>query len=139
MLKSRGLLVIALALVLVMMMFTLLGPASKRGIATRLADAAPGAQVNVNCASNPETTSVTNNLNKSIKIKTVGSIYQPRSDEPFKVNRKLKPGKTITFQSGSKAKGKNKLTKAFIYNNDVGRKEGAKVKTSVGKSVDHCG
>ncbi len=139
MLKSRGLLVVAVALILAMMMFALLGPASERGIATRLADAAPGVTVNVNCASNPETTSVTNDLNKSVKIKTVGSIYQPGSDEPFKVNRKLKPGKTITFQSGSKAKGKNELTKDFIYDDDAGRKEGARVKTSVGKSVDHCG
>ena len=54
------------------------------------------------------------------------------------VNRNLGPNKAITFQSGSKAKGRNTLTTAYIYNSDVGSKEGARVRTSVGTSIDKC-
>jgi len=114
------------------------GPVSERGLAPRFAEAAPAVQVNVNCTSNPERTAVKNNTNSSIKVRTVGSIYKPRSNEPFLVNRTLKPRQTITFQSGSNANGSTALTTAYIYNNDVGSKEGARVSTSVGRFVDKC-
>jgi hypothetical protein len=137
-LRRRLSLGIAAALVLVMMIFAAFGPVSDRGLAPRFAEAAPAVQVNVNCTSNPERTAVKNNTNSSIKVRTVGSIYQPRSNEPFLVNRTLKPRQTITFQSGSNANGSNALTTAYIYNNDVGSKEGARVSTSVGRFVDKC-
>jgi hypothetical protein len=55
------------------------------------------------------------------------------------VNSNLGPNKAITFQSGSKAKGRNTLTTAYIHNSDVvGTKEGARVRTSVGTSIDKC-
>ena len=54
------------------------------------------------------------------------------------VNRTLQPNRTTTFESGSKANGSNKLTTAHIYNNDVGSREGARVKTSVGTFIDRC-
>jgi hypothetical protein len=130
--------VIAAGLMLVLMMFSAFGPASERGIAPRFAEAAPAVQVNVNCTSNPETTAVKNNTNRAIKIKTLGSIDDPRSNEPFLVNRTLKPGKTTTFESGPKANGSNALTKAYIYDNEAGSKEGARVSTSVGRFVDKC-
>jgi hypothetical protein len=60
------------------------------------------------------------------------------SYEPFVENRTLRPNKTITFESGSKANGRNELTTAHIYNNDVGSREGARVKTSVGTFIDKC-
>jgi hypothetical protein len=122
---------------LAMMMFVYFGPLSERGIGTSLAEAVPA--VTVNCDSNPEKTRVMNNTNRLIKIKTVGSIYRPYPYGPFVVNRKLRPHRTITFQSGSKAKGRNELTTAYIYNSEVvGTKEGARVRTSVGTSIDKC-
>jgi hypothetical protein len=136
-LRRRLSLVIAAGLMLVLMMFAAFGPVSERGITPRLAEAAPAVQVDVNCTSNPETTAVTNNTNKPIKVKKVGSIYQPRSNEPFVLNRTLKPDKTITFESGQKADS-NTLTKQYIYENDVGRSEGARVFTSVGRFIDKC-
>ncbi len=69
---------------------------------------------------------------------TVGSIYRPYSWEPVWVNRTLGGGRTITFESGSGA-NTNQLTGSYIYNNDVGSKEGAKVSTSVGGFSDRCG
>jgi hypothetical protein len=138
--RSSALVVGALmaCLMLAMMMLASFGPVSDRGIGTRLAEAAPAVQVAVNCDSNPETTRVKNNTNRAIKVKTVGSIYRPYSYEPFVVNRKLRPNKAKTFESGSKANGRNELTTAHIYNNDVGSREGARVKTSVGTFIDKC-
>jgi hypothetical protein len=125
-------------LLLAMMMLAALAPVSQKGIAPRLAEAAPAVTVNVNCTSNPETTRVKNSTNRSIKINTIGSIYRPYSYEPFVVNRMLQPGKAIAFESGSEANGTNRLTTAHIYNNDVGSKEGARVKTFVGIFIDKC-
>jgi len=137
-LRRRLSLVIAAALMLVMMMYAAFAPVSERGIAPRFAEAAAKVTVTVNCRSNPETTRVANNTNRSIKVRTVGSINDPRSNEPFVVNRTLKSRKAITFESGPRANGSNVLTKQYIYDNDAGSKEGARVSTSVGRFVDKC-
>jgi hypothetical protein len=93
----------------------------------------------VACKATPETTRVKNNRNRAITIKKVGSIYQPRSNEPFRVDRRLGGGNSVTFESGSGANN-NTLTGAFIYNNDVGSKEGARVVTGAGTRFgDRCG
>jgi hypothetical protein len=139
-LRRRLPLVLAAALMLVLMMFAAFGPVSERGIAPRHAEAAPVVQVNVNCTSNPETTAVKNNTNRTIKVYRVGSIYQPRSNEPFVKNRLLGPRKSVTFKSGYGAASNSPLTltRQYIYNNDVGRQEGARVATSVGSFIDRC-
>ncbi|QIN82789.1 hypothetical protein GBA63_09100 [Rubrobacter tropicus] len=91
----------------------------------------------VNCTGNPEITRVTNNTRRAITVKAVGSVHQPRSNEPFRVNRTLKRGKTVAFESGYAANS-NTLTRQYIYDNEVGRNEGARVYTSVGGFVDRC-
>ena len=99
--------------------------------------ATPAVAVSVGCDGNPETTRVRNNTNHSVKINTVGSIYKPRSNEPFHVSRNLGAGKASTFETGYAANS-NTLTRQYIYNSDVGRKEGARVGTLAGTFVDHC-
>lgn len=55
------------------------------------------------------------------------------------MDRRLGGGKSVTFESSSGA-NRNKLTESFIYNNDVGSKEGARVVRSSGaRFVDRCG
>ena len=122
------------------LVFTLAGPASERGFSPHPAQARPPAlTVTVACKATPERTRIENNRNRNITIKKVGSIYQPRSNEPFTVNRTLRGARTITFESGSGA-DRNALTGQFIYNNDVGNREGAKVTTGSGaRFVDRCG
>lgn len=72
-------------------------------------------------------------------IKKVGSIFQPRSNEPFTVNRTLRGNRAIRFESGSGA-NQNVLTGQYIYSNDVGSREGARVTTGSGaRFVDRCG
>jgi hypothetical protein len=81
---------------------------------------------------------VKNNRNKAITIRAVGSIYRPFGYEPVRVERKLGAGKTVAFESGAGA-DRNVLTGSFIYNNEVvGSREGARVRTSVGTSIDKC-
>ena len=136
--RRTVLLVCALTAALVLTMAA--GPLSQRGLSPRPAHArTPALTVTVACKATPETTRVKNNRNRAITIKTVGSIYQPYSYEPFRVDRRLGGGNSVTFESGSGA-NHNKLTGSYIYNNDVGGKEGARVVTKSGtRFVDHCG
>jgi len=116
------------------------GPASERGFSPHPAEArTPALTVTVACKATPETTRVKNNRNRAITIEAVGSIYQPFSYEPVRVERKLGAGKTVTFESGAGAE-RNVLTGSYIYNNDVGSKEGARVITKAGtRFTDRCG
>ena len=122
------------------LMLAMSGPSLERGLSPRPADAVtPALTVTVACKANPEITRVENNRNRKITIKKVGSIYQPRSNEPFTVNRTLRAGGAIRFESGYDA-DQNVLTRQYIYNNDVGSKEGARVTTASGaRFVDRCG
>jgi hypothetical protein len=136
--RRTALLVSALMVVLALTMTA--GPLSKQGLSPQPAQARlPALTVTVACNATPERTHIKNNRNRAITIKTVGSIYQPYSYEPFQVTRKLGDGNSVTFESGSGA-NQNKLTGSFIYNNDVGSKEGARIVTGSGaRFVDRCG
>jgi hypothetical protein len=124
-------------LVGVLTLFAFFGPVSERGLSPQPVEAASKVKVSVSCRSNPETTRVENNTNHRIKVRKVGSIYKPRSNEPFTVNRTLRPNRAITFESGFDA-NRNVLTRQYIYNNDVGSREGARVSTSEGRFRDRC-
>src|SRR5215210_8261300 len=136
--RKIGLLISAVMSALVLTMTA--GPVAHQGLSPQPAQARlPALTVTVACKATPERTHIKNNRNRAITIKTVGSIYQPYSYEPFKVNRKLGGGTSVTFESGSGA-NHNKLTGSFIYNNDVGSKEGARIVTGSGaRFVDRCG
>ncbi len=116
------------------------GPASERGFSPHPAEARPPLlTVTVACEAAPEKTRVENNRNRSITIKTVGSIYQPRSNEPFRTNYTLRARGSVVFESGYDA-SRNELTGQYIYENDVGSREGARVTTTSGaRFVDRCG
>ena len=116
------------------------GPVSKQELSPQPAQARmPALTVSVACKATPERTHIKNNRNRAITIKKVGSIYRPYTYAPFRVDRRLGGGKSVTFESGSGA-NHNKLTGSFIYNNDVGSKEGARIVTGSGaRFVDRCG
>jgi hypothetical protein len=137
--RRTALLVIS-ALTAALALTMIAGPVSKQTLAPQPAQARlPALTVSVACKATPERTHVKNNRNRAITIKTLGSIYRPYSYEPFRVERRLGGGKSVIFESGSGA-NHNKLTGSFIYNNDVGSKEGARVVRSSGaRFVDRCG
>ena len=132
--------VVLVGAVMAALVLAMSGPSLERGLSPRPADAVtPALTVTVACKTNPEVTRVENNRNRKITIKKVGSIYQPRSNEPFTVNRTLRAGRAIRFESGYDA-DQNVLTRQYIYNNDVGSQEGARVTTASGaRFVDRCG
>ena len=128
--------VVAIAVLASAFMLALALTSGVEGISPRPADAA-GVNVSVACKDNPEKTRVENNTNHRITVKKVGSIHQPRSNEPFRVNVRLGRGQSVTFESGYDANSRT-LTRQYIYDNEAGRKEGARVRTSVGGFVDRC-
>lgn len=133
----RSFYAVSLALFTGMLLLAFTLTTDMKGLSARSAEAASAVKVAVNCRSTPETTRVTNNTNRRIVVKKVGSIYQPRDNEPFTVKVSVRPGKAVAFQSGSGARGRV-LTGQYIYENDVGRTEGARVVTSIGRFVDRC-
>ena len=116
---------------------TMVGSAQERGISSAPAEAASRVNVIARCDGNPEKVIVENNTRHRIKIKRVTSIYQPRSNEPFRVDRTLRRGRQVTFESGPAA-NHNVLTRQYVFNSDVGSREGARVATSIGRFGDRC-
>ena len=129
--------VVSIAVLASLLLLAIALTTNVQGISPRPAEAASAVKVAVSCTGNPEVTRVTNNTRRSIAVRTVGSIHQPRSNEPFRVNRTLQGGKTIAFESGYAA-NQNTLTGQYIYDNEVGSQEGARVSTSVGRFIDRC-
>ncbi len=97
----------------------------------------PPVEVSVDCMASPERVTVTNNTKRPIKLKSVGSTYQRRAGEPYKVKKTLKPGKSVSYTFGTgNGKGK-RLTGSFVFDNDS-PKEGVVVKTSKGNVKVRC-
>jgi len=107
------------------------------GVST--AGAATGLTVTVDCFSSRERVTIKNTRSATVTIKTVGSLYKPRSNEPFRVNRKLAAGKTVSYYSGRGASASSAytLTRQSIFNNDVAA-EGVRVTSSVGTFSKRC-
>ena len=122
----------------VLTLVNFLGPVSSEGaLSVRPAEAAARVTVTARCDGNPERVIVANNTRQRIKVRTVGSIYRPCSNEPFHVDRTLRRGRAITFQSGPAA-NRNVLSRQYVFNSDVGSREGARVRTSIGRFADRC-
>jgi hypothetical protein len=132
--------VLLLSAVMAALVLAMVGPVSKEGLSPSPVEArTPALTVSVACKATPEVTRVKNNRSRATTIQKVGSIYRPFSYEPIRVDRRLGGGNTIAFESGRGA-DKNVLTGAFIYNNDVDSKEGARVITATGAVfIDRCG
>ncbi len=143
--RSSGLLrayVLVLAFVLAFVVYAVTVMVPSGPVAPRPAEAAvPAVTVTVGCYTNPETTRIKNNRSYAVTVRTVGSIYRPRSNEPFYVYRRIAAGGTVVFRSGYAASSTSALTltRQYIYENNVGTSEGARVATSVGTFYDRCG
>jgi len=121
----------------VVLFLALVGPAallapSPAGAVSRVSNA-------LNCTGNPETIKVTNNTTATITVKTIGSLYQPRSNEPLTVNRSLGGGKSVTFKAGpaETAGSSTTLTRQYIFANGV-ISEGVSVKTNLATYTRKC-
>jgi len=116
----RSLSFVSVGFIIGVLMLSPSWPPSPHGglLRARLRRQPPTASPSVACRTNPEVTWVKNNRNSRITIGSVGSIYQPRTNEPFRVGRVLRLGRAVRFESGYDA-DMNVLTRWYIYNNDV--------------------
>gem|GEM_PF-1327132 len=96
----------------------------------------PPLEVAVDCHSGPEVVTITNNRAKPILVKSVGSTYNRRAGEPYRVRKVLKPGKSVTYTFGI-GKGPKRLSRSFIFDNESSR-EGVLVKTDKGRVKVRC-
>ena len=95
-----------------------------------------GVKVTVRCGSSPEKVVIKNNRSSSIRIISVGSIWRPRASEPFRVNKRLRPGKRIVYSFGPR-RGPNRLTRQLIFDEHYAG-EGVKVRTNKGRIKRFC-
>ncbi|MCO5221085.1 MAG: L,D-transpeptidase family protein [Thermomicrobiales bacterium] len=94
--------------------------------------------VYLDCTSNPERVLVTNNNAQSIRVISIGSIYQPGSGEPYSVGHTLGSKVTLSYSSNSKAPSTHRLTTRELFDDNAGSQEGVIVKTSLGDITATC-
>jgi lipoprotein-anchoring transpeptidase ErfK/SrfK len=92
----------------------------------------------LNCTTNPERIAITNDNTSAITIISIGTLYQPGSNEPFTLNQSLGAKQTRTYLSGSQASGTYRLTTSAILTDSAGTSEGVRVVTSAGTVTKNC-
>ena len=61
----------------------------------------PPIEVSVACDASPERVTVRNDTRRPIVVQRVGSTWQQRAGEPYRVRKELKPGKVVAFTFGT--------------------------------------
>jgi hypothetical protein len=99
-----------------------------------------GAQGNVtvelDCESNPETTAVTNNGAEPIRVQEIDSLVEDAGGEPFARDDLVRPGRTVTYETGDEASGRFALGGEIYRNGDPD--EGVRIATSGGEAEAFC-
>lgn len=91
-------------------------------------------QITLSCNTNPEKTTLKNVGLEPIYLTNLRTNWDKRSDEPFSLGgRRLVPGESITYQSGSSAGAANRITTRDIYTEFAGVVEGVTIKISTTK------
>ncbi|MGH2561205.1 MAG: hypothetical protein ACRDJH_19220, partial [Thermomicrobiales bacterium] len=89
--------------------------------------------LSINCAANPETTTIRNAGQGPIQLWRLSTTWDRNGNEPLSLNnRVLMPGQSITYQSGPGASS-NKLTSQEIYTEEAGTAERVNVQVDTGK------
>jgi hypothetical protein len=94
--------------------------------------------ITLSCRTYAETVRVTNNGTGYILLKALATYYDPLADEPYRLDRVLKPGATAIYQAGDGAQYGTVLTKNYIFTNSVWDKDGVRISTSAGKAFKAC-
>lgn len=97
----------------------------------------PAIEVTLDCYSSPERVTVTNNRARPVTVQRVGSTYGRRAGEPFRVGKRLPPGRSVSYTFGAgEGKGK-RLSGSFIFDNEAST-EGVLVRTDKGRLRVGC-
>ena len=94
--------------------------------------------ITLNCTGSPESIRVLNVGTGNILLKSLTTYLDTTADEPFAVNRTLKPGQTAIYSSGNGAQYGTVLTNRYIFTNSAYDSEGVRISTSVGKATKMC-
>lgn len=95
-------------------------------------------KITLSCRSYAETVRVTNTGSGYILLKALATYYDPLADEPYRLDRVLKPGATAIYQAGDGAQYGTVLTNNYIFTNSVWDKDGVRISTSAGKAFKAC-
>ncbi len=80
--------------------------------------------ISVSCETDPETVTITNNLEGTLNVVSISSLDDPRENEPFlifemeELTQEVAVGGSVTFESGDAA-DENVLTEQFIFDNEA--------------------
>ncbi len=80
--------------------------------------------ISVSCETDPETVTITNNLEGTLNVVSISSLNDPRENEPFlifemeELTQEVAVGGSVTFESGDAA-DENVLTNNFIFDNEA--------------------
>jgi len=113
------------------------GSALAQSVAIEPTGEPPLIGISIDCDSSPESVTITNNTVKPLRLKRIGSTYQRRAGEPYRVKKTLKPGKGVRYTFGTGEGKGNRLTGSFIFDNEAAD-EGVLVKTNRGKVKVKC-
>lgn len=115
-----------------------------RAATTPIATATPGQPitladitVTVSCRRNPETITIANTGGRSIYINSVETMYAPVRGEPFVLEERLRPGRTLVLSMGSRATGRV-LTRDAIFTNAAYERDGLILGLSIGTLTRRC-
>ena len=92
-------------------------------------------RVSVDCLGNPETVSITNNGQASIKVTKVKYLYK---DRWYAKDQTVRGGQTIVYKTGSKASGSGVISTNFMLVDSAGDRDGVRITTSVGDVNKYC-
>jgi L,D-transpeptidase-like protein len=95
-------------------------------------------QITLKCTTSPETVRVSNVGTENIQLTSLTTLIDVGVDEPFALNRTLKPGTTAIFQSGQGAQYGTVLTTDYLFTNSAYENEGVQIETSAGTAVKNC-
>ena len=95
-------------------------------------------KITLSCGTYTESIRVENKGTGYILLKGIATYVDPIADEPFSLNRLLKPGQGALYQAGAGATYGTVLTKRYIFTNSAWEKDGVRVATSVGKAFKAC-
>jgi hypothetical protein len=96
-------------------------------------------RVEVSCATQPETVTVTNTLSSTIVLQTITSLSEPRpGDEPFVLNASIPSNHVLTLHFGQGAPPDTGLVTGFPIFEEGVSSEGVQAFTSVGSFTVRC-
>ena len=93
--------------------------------------------VTISCRRQTETITVANTGDRSIYLNSIETMYAPDRGEPFILEERLRPGRTVVFSMGALATGRV-LTRDVIFTNSAYDKDGLILGLSIGTITRRC-